>query len=163
MDPAVSLVSRPGTGDLRDLAAGDIPSGGSAYGVKRAGEKLEIDDRVSTARCRNSVSRYLRGVHTRDIDAPLAALREDADWPNVIDGTRAVGHDEVRSYWSRQFREIDSHVEPKRFGVDPEGRVIVDVHQVLRDRDGSLLDDRMVHHVYTVSEGLIVQMDVSPY
>ena len=113
------------------------------------------------------VETALRGTYAafnaRDIDAALAALREDVDWPNSIDGTRAVGHDEVRCYWSRQFREIDSHVEPKRFGVDPEGRVIVDVHHVFRDRDGSLLDDRMVRHVYTVSEGLIVQMDVSPY
>jgi hypothetical protein len=94
--------------------------------------------------------------NARDIDAALVALREDADWPNMIGGTRAVGHDEVRCYWSRQFREIDSHVEPKRFGVDPEGRIIVGVHQVLRDRDGSLLDDRMVRHVYTVSKGLIM-------
>jgi hypothetical protein len=26
-----------------------------------------------------------------------------------------------------------------------------------------LLDDRMVRHVYMISDGLIVQMDVSPY
>jgi hypothetical protein len=113
------------------------------------------------------VETTLRGTYAafndRDIDAALAALREDVDWPNMIDGTRVVGHDEVRSYWSRQFHEIDSHVEPKRFDMDDEGHIIVDVHQVLRDRDGLLLDDRMVRHVYMISDGLIVQMDVSPY
>jgi hypothetical protein len=113
------------------------------------------------------VEAALRGTYAafnaRDIDAALAALHEDVDWPNMIDGTRAVGHHEVRAYWSRQLLEIDSHVEPKRFAVDPAGRVIVDVHQVLRDRDGSLLDDRLVRHVYTIGDGLILQMDVSPY
>jgi hypothetical protein len=46
---------------------------------------------------------------------------------------------------------------------NPEGRIMVDVHQILRDKDGSLLDDRMVRHVYTISDGLVIQMDVSPY
>ena len=113
------------------------------------------------------IEEVLRGTYAafnaRDIDAALTALHEGVDWPNVIDGTRAVGHNEIRSYWSRQFDEVDSQVEPKRFAVDPEGRIMVDVHQILRDKDGSLLDDRMVRHVYTISDGLVIQMDVSPY
>jgi hypothetical protein len=113
------------------------------------------------------IEAVLRGTYAafnaRDIDAALSALHEDVDWPNMIDGTRAVGHNEIRSYWSRQFDEIDSQVNPKHFAVDLEGRIRVDVHQVLRAKDGSLLDDRMVRHVYTISDGLVIKMDVSPY
>ena len=95
------------------------------------------------------IEEVLRGTYAafnaRDIDAALTALHKDVDWPNMIDGTRAVGHNEIRSYWSRQFDEVDS------------------VHQVIRDKDGSPLDDRMVRHVYTISDDLVIQMDVSPY
>lgn len=37
---------------------------------------------------------------------------------------------------------------------------MVDVHQVVRDLDGTLLFDGMVQHVYTVRDGVILRMDV---
>jgi hypothetical protein len=66
----------------------------------------------------------------------------------------------VREYWQRQFDAIDPRVEPKGFSTDPEGRLVVDVHQVVRDRDGKLLSDGHVRHGYTFRDGLVVRMDV---
>jgi len=43
---------------------------------------------------------------------------------------------------------------------DDRGRIVVDVHQVVRDLSGALLVDRMVQHVYTVDDGLITQMEI---
>jgi len=42
-----------------------------------------------------------------------------------------------------------------------DGRVDVEVDQVVRDRNGELLDQRIVHHVYTFDGDLIVRMDVA--
>jgi hypothetical protein len=38
--------------------------------------------------------------------------------------------------------------------------VVVDVDQVVRDLDGELLSEQRVQHVYTLRDGLIVQMDI---
>jgi hypothetical protein len=42
----------------------------------------------------------------------------------------------------------------------PDGRIAVDVQQIVRDNEGNLLADQMVHHVYTLRDGLIERMDV---
>jgi hypothetical protein len=69
----------------------------------------------------------------------------------------------VRGYWTRQFEAIDSHVEPVGFDEDGEGRVIVEVHQVVRDMDGNVTGDTTVAHVYSFRDGLVARMDVHPW
>lgn len=96
----------------------------------------------------------------RDIEAVLALMRPDVDWPNAMEGVRAVGIDEVRDYWKRQWKQFDPHVEPVRFVDEKTGTTAVDVHQVVRDLDGQLLLDQVVQHVYQIEDGLIVRMDI---
>jgi hypothetical protein len=98
--------------------------------------------------------------NARDIDGALALMHPDVDWPNGMEGGRELGHDAVRAYWTRQFALIDSHVKPVGFAEDDEGRVVVDVDQVVRDLDGELLSEQRVQHVYTLRDGLIARMDI---
>ncbi len=90
----------------------------------------------------------------------MATLHPEVDWPNVLEGTRLHGHAAVRDYWARQFAMIDPHVEPQRFRLEPDGRVAVEVHQVVRDHAGALLADTVVQHVYRLRGGLVDHMEV---
>jgi ketosteroid isomerase-like protein len=106
----------------------------------------------------------LRDLYTafnaRDVDAVLAGLHPDVDWPNAFEGGRVVGHAGVGDYWRRQFAQIDPRVEPRRFTDAGDGRVAVAVHQVVRALDGTVLADREVTHVYAFRDGLIGRMDI---
>jgi hypothetical protein len=96
----------------------------------------------------------------RDIDAVVAVMHADVDWPNAFEGGRVVGHEAVRDYWARQFAQIDPHVEPRSFATTDDGLVEVSVHQVVRALDGSVIADRDVKHVYALRDGLVARMDV---
>ena len=48
----------------------------------------------------------------RDIDAAMALMTQEVSWPKASEGGRAVGKQEIRAYWPRQWREFDPHVEP---------------------------------------------------
>jgi hypothetical protein len=98
--------------------------------------------------------------NARDIDRVLALMHPEVDWPNGMDGGYVRGHAAVRDYWIRQWGLIDPHVEPRGFATDDTGRVVVDVHQVVRDRSGSVVADRMVQHVYVIEGGLIRHMEI---
>lgn len=112
----------------------------------------------------DSTERLLRRAYAafnaRDIESALSLMHPDVDWPNGMEGGRELGHEAVRAYWTRQFGLIDSHVEPFGFAEDEEGRVIVDVDQVVRDLDGKLLSQQRVQHVYTLRSGLIARMEI---
>lgn len=97
----------------------------------------------------------------REIDVVIAAMHPDVDWPNGFEGGREHGHDAVRAYWTRQFELIDSQVEPVRVRPLDDGRVAVDVHQVVRAPGGDLLSDRQVVHIYTLRDGLVERMDIA--
>ena len=98
--------------------------------------------------------------NARDIDAVLATLHPDVDWPNGMEGGRIQGRASVRDYWKRQLSRLDSRVEPLRVEDDEMGRTVVEVHQVVRDLGGNKLVDRAVQHVYTIRNGLIERMDI---
>jgi cation diffusion facilitator family transporter len=100
--------------------------------------------------------------NARDIDAVLADLAPDVDWPNGWEGGRVHGRDAVRAYWERQFREIDAVVEPLEVTERADGTVAVDVHQVVRSASGEPLSDGRVQHVYTLRDGLVTRMDITP-
>jgi hypothetical protein len=104
--------------------------------------------------------RAYAAFNARDIDAALALMHPDVDWPNGMEGGRELGQDAVRAYWTKQFGMIDSHVEPVGFEDDGEGRVAVDVHQVVRDLKGTVLSDGRVRHVYTFRDGLVSYMEI---
>ena len=98
--------------------------------------------------------------NAKDIEAVLAHLDPDVDWPNAWEGGRLRGHDEVRDYWTRQFAAIDGRVEPG--SIEQHGdQVVVTVHQTVRTLAGELVDDRVVTHTYTIRDGRITRMDVA--
>jgi hypothetical protein len=98
--------------------------------------------------------------NARDIDAVLEKLAPDVDWPNGWEGGRMQGRDAVREYWTRQFAEIDGHVEPENITEREDGSVVVDVHQVVRSPAGELISDSHVTHTYTFRDGLVARMDI---
>jgi ketosteroid isomerase-like protein len=102
-----------------------------------------------------------RAFNARDIEAAVDLMHPEVDWPNAWEGGRVVGRDAVRDYWTRQFSEISSRVEPEGFTHEPDGSVTVDVHQVVHHaRTGELISDSRVQHRYRIAGGLIVRMDV---
>ena len=98
--------------------------------------------------------------NARDMQAVLAALADDVDWPNAWEGGRLHGRAAVGDYWTRQWAEIDPKVEPAGFALRPDGRVAVEVDQTVRDRDGALLGEGRVRHVYALRDGLVTAMHV---
>ena len=101
-----------------------------------------------------------RAFNARDIAQALAVMHPEVDWPNGMEGGRVLGHNAVREYWTRQWRLVNPHVAPIRFLSDAAGRTIVEVHQVVRNTDGTVLLDRMVRHCYVIENGLIRSMEI---
>jgi hypothetical protein len=100
------------------------------------------------------------GFNARDIDAVLAAMTDDVDWPNAWEGARVHGHEEVREYWTRQWAAIDPSVTPVGFETLSDGRIAVEVEQTVRDLDGEVVASGTVIHAYEIRDGLVARMDV---
>ena len=96
----------------------------------------------------------------RDIDATLAMMHREVDWPNGMEGGIEHGHEAVRKYWTRQWKTLDPHVEPVQCRKEKDGRIDLTVHQVVHDVEGNLLIDQIIHHVYTFEDGLIRAMEI---
>jgi len=106
------------------------------------------------------LQRAYAAFNARDLDGALATMQPDVVWPNGMEGGVVHGHDGVRAYWTRQWDMIDPHVEAKSFKTDSDGRIVVGVHQVVRDMSGKMLLDRIVEHIYTLKDGLIQGMEI---
>jgi hypothetical protein len=99
--------------------------------------------------------------NARDIDAALALMTPDVAWPRAFKGGFVRGPEEVRAYWTEQWSEIDPHVEPLDFHPEDDGRILVEVRQVVRDLAGTLLADERVAHRFSFEQGLIQGMEVA--
>src|SRR5438067_453563 len=110
------------------------------------------------------VEHLLRGLYrsfnSRNIDAVLAAMAVDVDWPNAWEGGRLTGREAVREYWLRQWAAIDPHVEPLSIDTLADGRVAVEVRQVIHTLDGELVADQRLVHMYELADGLVTRMSV---
>jgi len=96
----------------------------------------------------------------RDIDAVLAMMSRDVDWPNAWKGGRLTGREAVREYLTAQWAEIDPAVDPASVTERADGSLAVRVRQVVRSSDGELLAEGELVHVYRMRDGLIERMDV---
>jgi hypothetical protein len=101
-----------------------------------------------------------KAFNERKIDEVLDLMQSQVDWPNGMEGGRVHGRDGVRAYWLRQWEALDPRVDPVRFERISPNRIIVHVHQVVRDLAGKVLVDQMVRHEYFLRDGLIARMNI---
>jgi hypothetical protein len=98
--------------------------------------------------------------NARDIDAALAVMTPDVEWPRAFKGGFVRGPEAIRAYWTEQWSEISPQVEPVAFHLEEAGRVLVEVHQVVRDLAGTVVADEHVGHRFTLKHNLIQRMEV---
>lgn len=106
------------------------------------------------------IAQAYSAFNRRDIDGALAVMNENVDWPKASEGGRAVGKEEIRAYWTRQWTEFNPHVEPIEVIESEAGRTDVKVHQLVRDLNGDIISDQILSHVFTIANGLIERMDI---
>jgi hypothetical protein len=106
------------------------------------------------------ITEIYAAFNQRNIDAALARMTDTVSWPKASEGGRVVGKDEIRAYWTRQWKEFDPRVEPIEIIDHGAGKVDVRVHQIVKSLAGELLADGEVMHTYTIVDGLIERMDI---
>ena len=106
------------------------------------------------------IARVYSAFNQRNIDGALAFMSDSVSWPKASEGGRVVGKEEIRAYWSRQWKEFDPHVDPLQVLDQGGGRTHVRVHQLVKSLGGDVLSDSEVWHVYTIANGLIERMDL---
>lgn len=99
--------------------------------------------------------------NARDISTALKLMNADITWPKAFKGGFVQGSDEIRKYWTEQWSEINPHVEPIAFYPQNDSQILVDVHQIVRNLEGSVLADEHVGHLFTIKNGLIQTMEIS--
>lgn len=108
----------------------------------------------------NLIAQAYSAFNQRNIDGVLALMSDGVSWPKVSEGGRAAGKEEIRAYWSRQWKEFDPHVDPLEVRDKGADGVYVRVHQRVKSLAGDVLFEGEVWHVYTIANGLIERMDI---
>jgi hypothetical protein len=106
------------------------------------------------------IAQVYSAFNQRDIDGALAFMSDSVSWPKASEGGRVIGKEEIRAYWSRQWREFDPHVDPLEVIDQGTGQTHVRVHQLVKSLGGDVLSDSEVWHIYTIPNGLIERMDL---
>jgi hypothetical protein len=82
---------------------------------------------------------WLAAFNARNIDAALALMTPEVEWPRAFKGGFVREPEAIRAYWTEQWSEINPYVEPVAFHPEDAGHVLVEVHQVVRDLAGPWL------------------------
>jgi hypothetical protein len=109
---------------------------------------------------RQVVEHAYAAFNAHDLAGALSAMHPDVEWSDDVDGRTVHGRDEVGDYWTRQWTVVDPHADPLRIDDDDDGRLIVAVHQIVRNRSGLVVAERFVEHAYLVEDGLIRRMEI---
>lgn len=107
-----------------------------------------------------TIQKAYTAFNERNINDALSAMCHDIQWSKAWEGGYIIGHEEIRDYWTRQWSEINPNVKPIGFHQRPNGSLEVNVHQHVKDLQGNLMFDGIVHHIYTFQAGLIQTMDI---
>jgi hypothetical protein len=106
------------------------------------------------------IAQVYSAFNQRNTDGALAFMSDSVSWPKASEGGRVIGKEEIRAYWSRQWKEFDPHVDPLEVIDQGVGRTDVRVHQLVKSLGGDVLSDGEVWHIYTIVNGLIERMDL---
>jgi hypothetical protein len=126
----------------------------------KAGAYNAINCGMSNSDYEQIIRKAYAGFNERNIDEVLNNMHKDVAWPNGWEGGYVYGHDGIRNYWTRQWKEIDPEVRPLNISSVGENIYKVTVHQYVRDLSGNILADTNVFHTYFFEDGLIKRMEI---
>jgi len=106
------------------------------------------------------IKKAYSAFNERNIDKALSTMQPNVQWSKAWEGGYISGHDEIKQYWTRQWKEINPNVEPVGFNERQNGSLEVEVHQQVKDLQGNLMFDGTVKHIYTFEDGLVKTMDI---
>ena len=106
------------------------------------------------------IAQAYSAFNERDIERALALMSDDVTWPKASEGGTAAGKEEIRAYWTRQWKEFDPHVDPVEILDKGTAGIHVRVHQLVKGIGGNVLFDGEVWHVYTIADRLIQRMEI---
>jgi ketosteroid isomerase-like protein len=109
---------------------------------------------------REFFSNLYDAFNRRDIEIVLSMMTEDVKWANGMEGGFVYGRENVREYWRRQFEVINPQLQILNIESDSDNRVVVSVHQIVKDLDGNLLADKTVKQIFTFDGGLIKTFEI---
>ncbi len=109
------------------------------------------------------IKKAYEAFNGRNIDEALSLMHPDVKWPNGWEGRYVYGHDAVRDYWTRQWKEFDPKVMPVSIHENDNEQIEVDVHQLVKDLQGNVLADGTIKHIYSFENGLIAKMEIEIY
>jgi ketosteroid isomerase-like protein len=123
-----------------------------------------VNGPAPTDEARSLLEAAYEAFNRRAVDAALAGMAPEVEWPNAWEGGYVHGRAAVRDYWTRQWRELDPEAHPVAMTVLDDGRVRVLVEQTVRPVGAAAGEatTQQVAHVYTFGDGLVTRMDVEP-
>lgn len=96
--------------------------------------------------------------NARDVNALLAMMTDDIEWPDVANGVVLRDKDAIRSYWEGQFAVADPQVQPTEF-IPVEDDLVAVVDQRVLDRRGEpITEPTVVFHRYSFRDELVRRM-----
>ncbi len=96
----------------------------------------------------------------RNLDRLFLVIDPSVKWANGVGGGYVHGHQELRNYWATQWTEIDPQVKPLEFAGTDDGAILVQVHQLVKDKSGNVIEDSEVLHCYQLEDMKIKSMDI---
>lgn len=109
---------------------------------------------------KETIHKAYAAFNERNIDKALSTMQPDVQWSKAWEGGYIAGHDEIKEYWTRQWKEINPKVNPVGFSARENGTLEVKVQQNVKDFQGNLIFDGLVFHIYAFQNGLIKTMDI---
>jgi ketosteroid isomerase-like protein len=106
------------------------------------------------------LTKLYEAYNRRDFGAFSALLTPDVDWPDQIEGGRLLGREALEAYWARNDRSITVDSSPVSFSDLPDGRIAIDVNQIVRNLAGKIWSDSCVRQIFTFRDGQVSRMDV---
>lgn len=106
------------------------------------------------------IKKAYAAFNERDIDKALSTMQPTVQWSKAWEGGYISGHDEIKEYWTRQWKEINPTVTPVGFIERKNGSLEIEVRQKVKDLQGNSIFNGTVKHVYTFENGLIKTMDI---
>jgi NAD(P)-dependent dehydrogenase (short-subunit alcohol dehydrogenase family)/ketosteroid isomerase-like protein len=106
------------------------------------------------------VRRAYHAFNEHDVEAGVALMDAEVDWPDMSKDGSIHGQAGVREHWRDQFRQADPRIEVRDIAERDHGVVEAQVRQIVRAPDGRKLADQRLVHVFTFAGGRIKRLDV---
>jgi hypothetical protein len=106
------------------------------------------------------IKKAYEAFNSQDIKSAITTFHENIEFQKEFNGNYLKNQNQIIEHWTNGWKEFSVKDKPINIIERTDNKFEVTVHQIVKDKQGKILSDGILKHIFTIQDNLLLRLDI---